>query len=169
MAVWVVFVVLVIPVVLVKATQLPTFVLRKHRVDLWKTQRALRLKKFNPDWSREIFKPYDWKFQSRIENSPQREPYFQSRMKCSVSIENFNLRLVAWKFQSRSEILNFFNLWALWEVEFGTGTRWKAFFEFFSAWFWTPPPPRYIWLYSEKRQIWNSLVPAIFSPIAWPF
>ena len=26
----------------------------------------------------------------------------------------FNLRLVAWKFQSRSEILNFFNLWALW-------------------------------------------------------
>ena len=36
------------------------------------------------------------------------------RLKFSISIENFNLRLVAWKFQSRSEILNFFNLWALW-------------------------------------------------------
>ena len=31
-------------------------------------------------------------------------------------MENFNLRFVAWKFQSRSEILNFFNLWALWET-----------------------------------------------------
>ena len=61
----------------------------------------------------------DWKFQSRLkvsislenfnpdlDNSPQQEPYFQSRLKISISIENFNLRLVAWKFQSRSEILN---------------------------------------------------------------
>ena len=60
----------------------------------------------------------DWKFQSRLkvsislenfnpdlDNSPQQEPYFQSRLKISISIENFNLRLVAWKFQSRSEIL----------------------------------------------------------------
>ena len=69
----------------------------------------------------------DWKFQSRLkvsislenfnpdlDNSPQQEPYFQSRLKISISIDNFNLRLVAWKFQSRSEILNLFNLWALW-------------------------------------------------------
>ena len=52
-------------------------------------------------------------FDPDLDNSPHREPYFQSRLKCSISIENFNLRLVAWKFQSRSEILNFFNLWAL--------------------------------------------------------
>ena len=70
----------------------------------------------------------DWKFKSRLkvsislenfnpylDNSPQLEPYFQSRLKFSITIEKFNLRLVAWKFRFRSEILNFFNLWALWE------------------------------------------------------
>ena len=69
----------------------------------------------------------DWKFLSRLkvsisldnfnpdlDNSPQQERYFQSRLTISISIESFNLRLVAWKFQSRSEILNSFNLWALW-------------------------------------------------------
>ena len=30
-----------------------------------------------------------------LDNSPQQEPYFQSRLKISISIENFNLRLVA--------------------------------------------------------------------------
>ena len=46
-------------------------------------QRALRLKKFNPDWSREIFNPYDWNFQSRIELF-NLDWNFQSRLKISI-------------------------------------------------------------------------------------
>ena len=98
------------------------------------SQRALRLKKFNPDWSRKVFNPYVWNVQSRLENfnldwnfqsrlklsiltliiPHNKGPCCVARLKFSILIENFNLRLVAWKFQSRSEILNFFNLWALW-------------------------------------------------------
>ena len=33
-------------------------------------------------------------FNPGLDNSPHREPYFQSRLKCSISIENLNLRLV---------------------------------------------------------------------------
>ena len=56
----------------------------------------------------EIFNPCAWKFQSRLkisislenfnpdlENCPRKGPYFQSRLKFSISIENFSLRLVA--------------------------------------------------------------------------
>ena len=51
-------------------------------------RRALRLKKFNPDWSREFFNPYAWKFQSRIceELGPlqnRKTPHKQNRAKIS--------------------------------------------------------------------------------------
>ena len=68
----------------------------------------------------EIFN-LDCNFQSRLKISiptlmiPHKKgPCCVARLKLSISIENFNPRLVAWKFQSWSEILNFFNLWALW-------------------------------------------------------
>ena len=47
------------------------------------TQRALRLKKFNPDWSREIFNPYAWNVQSRLE-AFNLDWKFQSRLKISI-------------------------------------------------------------------------------------
>ena len=66
----------------------------------------------------------DWNFQSRLKfsseienNAPAvgnyqgRDWKFQARLKLSIEIEIFKPGLVAWKFQSRSEILNFFNLW----------------------------------------------------------
>ena len=75
---------------------------------LFFTQRAPRLKKFNPDWSREILNPYAWKFQSRIEIF-NLDWKFQSRLKISIPtlIIPHNRSLVfdpAWKFQSRLKI-----------------------------------------------------------------
>ena len=75
----------------------------------------------NPDWSHAIFNPcaWDsqfqaWKFQSRLEFSisldnfaPDLDNSPQKGALISISLKRFNLRLVAWKCQSRSEILNF--------------------------------------------------------------
>ena len=107
-----------------KAWRIPT----EHLSRRTEPRGPLRLKKFTPDWSREIFNPYDWNFQSRLETfNPdwkfqtrlklsiptlliphKKGPCCVVRLKFSISIENFDLRLVAWRFQSRSENLEFF-------------------------------------------------------------
>ena len=99
-----------------------------YRVWRW-SQRALRLKKFNPDWSREIFNPYDWNFQSRIENF-NLDWNFQSRLKISIPtliIPHkgsliFNLD---WNVQSRLKI----SIWD-WSLEsFNPGAKsWTVLF-----------------------------------------
>ena len=48
------------------------------------------------------------------------------------------------------------------KVNFCTGTGRKAFFEIFSAWFWTPPPPGTYAFTAKKRQI--HLYRPFFSP-----
>ena len=70
----------------------------------WETQRALRLKKFNPDWSREMFNPYAWKLQSRLEIfnldwnfNPDLDITPQTEALISFALEIFNLD---WNFQS---------------------------------------------------------------------
>ena len=90
------------------------------RMEKYISQRAQQLKNFNLEWSLEIFNPYAWKFQSWIESFnlewnfrsrlkvsiptfaiPRKKgPCCVARLKGSLSIEIFNLRLVAWKLQT---------------------------------------------------------------------
>ena len=96
---------------------------QSHLVDPKPPQRALRLKKFNPNWSREMFNPYAWTFQSRIENF-NLDWKFQSRLKISIPtlIIPHNRSLIfnlAWKFQSRLKI----SIWD-WSLEsFNPGAK----------------------------------------------
>ena len=50
-------------------------------------------------------------FNLDLENSPQFGPLLCGSLEISFSIEGF---ILAWKFQSWTKILNFFNLWVLW-------------------------------------------------------
>ena len=82
-------------------------------------------------WKLQVFA---WNFQSRLktsislemfnldlENSPQKKKgfggrlawNFQARLKFSSSLENVIRLNLAWKFQSRAQILIFFKIWAL--------------------------------------------------------
>ena len=81
---------------------------------LCSAQRAQRLKTFDPDWSREIFNPYAWDFQSRLKTSipiliiPHKRGRavwlawnFQSRLKFTIwdwSLESFNPGAKSWFF-----------------------------------------------------------------------
>ena len=84
----------------------------RNRSQIARSQRAQRLKKINLDWKLQTrLKNFnlDWKFQSWPSEFPTKNRGF-----LDGALELFNLD---WKFQSRRAILNFFNLWALRDLE----------------------------------------------------
>ena len=114
---------------------------RKSEFDTEYDPEGPAIEKFNPDWSRDIFNPYAWEFQSRIEIF-NLDWKFQSRLKISIPtlIIPHNRSLVfnlAWKFRSRLKV----SIWD-WSLEsFNPGAKYWIFSIFGPSGDWAKFPP----------------------------
>ena len=67
---------------------------------------SIWLENFNLAWN---VQSWPWEFPTKI------GVWWVARLKMSISIENFIRFNLAWKFQSRAQVLIIFKIWALWE------------------------------------------------------